>query len=527
MKKNNIVAAEESTSFRAWFTDESPLYFAGYNKDYDQKRGLVLYGPAELNEVKDNGPIQIRIGIVGTGDGIHSVNEVCTRLMQKVSNNNKNSIKAPPFPGMEQTFRVKLIVDERWNATISSSEVKKITSIKDSYDKRVRSAAELYAEKVGRIWRRDTKPDVIICHQDKELETSIGASTSPLEKNRNPLSAEDRKRINDIKKNLESHTYLFAPLDQSTIDMIEMRAQQDFRRQLKALCMQYDISTQILAQSTIDDLLEPLKESGEAIEKSQDAATIAWNISAAIYFKAGYSTWRVANLNEGTCYVGISFYYENYGIDNSMRASLAQIFTEEGKGMVIRGDLFRWNKSLGEPHLKKESAFKLLSNAILLYQSHKGHKPNRIVVHKTSDYNPDEAEGFREAASEIQYHDFISLRKSRGYYIYRNGIESPLRGTVVALEKDKYLVFSVGHIPYLKSYPGPRIPHPLEVWKFEGDSSPEVLIHEILALTRLNWNSTTFSSYMPITLQFARKVGGILSMIPKDGKIQTEYRYFM
>src|SRR3989442_6264415 len=98
--KKAAVTGQQHQTLKAWFVDESPLYFSGNNKDYDQKRGLVMHGPAEWNEVGNQGYFQLRIGVVGTGDGIHAVNEACAKLMSKVSNSNKSPIKAPPFPGM-------------------------------------------------------------------------------------------------------------------------------------------------------------------------------------------------------------------------------------------------------------------------------------------------------------------------------------------------------------------------------------------------------------------------------------------
>ncbi|NWG36707.1 hypothetical protein [Nitrososphaera sp.] len=513
----------------------------GNNKDYDQKHGLALYGPAEWSgdDAGDSTPLKIRIGIVGTGDGITEVNGLCRKLSERIINNFKQPIKAPPFPGIEKSFRAKLVLNDSWNVVLSSGEVQRILDIMN-YDRRVKEAATIYADKVGNICRRDSKPDVIVCHQDSRLENSIGASTSPEEKNRTILSRQDRNRINRIKDNLSKHLFTFAPLDPEVQDMIEMQVQQDFRRQLKALCMDHDIPTQILAHSTITDIQKPpapvirnntgnnRDDEGREVMKNQDAATIAWNLCAALYFKAGYSTWRISGLKEGTCYVGVSFYRDIESTNNDMRASLAQIFTDEGRGMVLRGDLFHWSESDGpNPHLSKDSALALLTDALKLYESHTGHKPSRVIVHKTSDYLEDEAKGFREAASEIPYHDFISMRKSRGLYMYRNGSEPPLRGTVVKLEQNRYLVYTVGYVPYLKSYPGPRIPHPIEIWKHEGDSSVEELVREVLALTRLNWNSTGFNSYLPITLQFARSVGSILTRVPKNSRIQNEYRYYM
>ncbi|MFZ1072208.1 MAG: hypothetical protein WAO21_02115 [Verrucomicrobiia bacterium] len=50
---------------------------------------------------------------------------------------------------------------------------------------------------------------------------------------------------------------------------------------------------------------------------------------------------------------------------------------------------------------------------------------------------------------------------------------------------------------------------------------------EILALTKLNWNSCAFGSSLPITVRFARDVGKILTELPSGVRPQTKYKFYM
>ena len=52
----------------------------------------------------------------------------------------------------------------------------------------------------------------------------------------------------------------------------------------------------------------------------------------------------------------------------------------------------------------------------------------------------------------------------------------------------------------------------------------DMVLREILALTKLNWNSADFSVSEPITLAFSRRVGEILAEMPATVKPQEEYR---
>jgi len=67
----------------------------------------------------------------------------------------------------------------------------------------------------------------------------------------------------------------------------------------------------------------------------------------------------------------------------------------------------------------------------------------------------------------------------------------------------------------------------LEVIEHHGDSPAVTVCQEILALTKLNWNSCAFGSGIPITIRFARDVGKILTELPKDVQPGTKYKFYM
>jgi hypothetical protein len=50
---------------------------------------------------------------------------------------------------------------------------------------------------------------------------------------------------------------------------------------------------------------------------------------------------------------------------------------------------------------------------------------------------------------------------------------------------------------------------------------------EVMALTKLNWNSCSFGSSDPIPILFARTVGRILAELPPGITPQTKYRFYM
>ena len=296
----------------------------------------------------------------------------------------------------------------------------------------------------------------------------------------------------------------------------------DLWKKIKADSMKFGIPTQIAWPSTLCSKNELVKK----LNQRQDDSATAWNFAVALYYKGSGFPWTMTRMNNGTCYVGISF-FKDANADNKMRTSLAQIFTYTGEGLVLRGDEFEWDTEKDKsPHLTEDASEKLLKRAITTYTKQMDQSPTRVVVHKSSRYLQDEKKGFEKALEGITYHDLITIG-NRGIRFFRYGQYPPLRGTVIKIGKTNYLLYTKGYVPYLRTYPGPHIPTPLEVLEHHGDSSHNTILTEILALSKMNWNSTNFGLDKPITMLFSEKVGSVMSSLPKNVEPKHEYRFYM
>jgi hypothetical protein len=285
--------------------------------------------------------------------------------------------------------------------------------------------------------------------------------------------------------------------------------------------MAFDLPTQLILERSLK--LGPSTNG----KRSQDPATKAWNFFTALYHKAGGHPWRLALGQTTTCYVGISFYRERLSENPRMRTSLAQAFTHGGDGFVLRGKPFEWDDTVSaSPHLSRADALDLMREVLAVYERHRKLRPERIVVHKSSRFWPEELTGFREAIQGIPYWDLIAIQR-RGIQFLRQGDYPPLRGTWVRFDDHDYLLYTQGYVPYLRTYPGMRSPQPQEIVEHHGTSPMDMVMREILALTKLNWNSADFSVSQPITLSFSRRVGEILAEMPTTVSPQEEYRFYM
>lgn len=295
----------------------------------------------------------------------------------------------------------------------------------------------------------------------------------------------------------------------------------NFRRMLKARCLHLGYPIQLILESSFDT----------NNTKKQDAATKAWNFCTALYYKASRSTvpWKIISSpnKPSALFVGIGFYRSR---DRStLNTSLAQIFNETGKGLILRGTPVSIDKNDRRPFLSGLQANELLKKALDEYETAIESPPSRLVVHKSSIFRDEELDGFRNAAksTRVKTIDFVTVFDSQ-FRLFRNGLYPPFRGTHLEIDKKTHLLYTRGFVKHFKTYPGMYIPRPIEIRIVSSDESPNQICSEILSLTKMNWNNTQFDRKLPVTLACAQNVGNILKYLTDyDGIPQVSYRFYM
>jgi hypothetical protein len=295
----------------------------------------------------------------------------------------------------------------------------------------------------------------------------------------------------------------------------------NFHHALKARTMKIAIPTQLIWERSLT-----------GAETTQDPASIAWNLVTGLYYKAGNIPWEVEGLPYDTCFIGVSFFKDGLHAGAGTHTSLAQVFSGHGEGLVMKG-----GKAVKKPgrsaYMDKEAARRLVSEALGLYGSHHpGGKARRVVVHKTSPFTAEEVLGVEEALESGMNLDLVSMTHGSDLRFLRPGVHPPLRGTYIKLSPHETLLFTSGYIPEFRDYPGAKNPVPILIRHQRGDSTRETICEEIMALTKLNWNSCSYGAKHPITVLFAEAVGSIMGeylAIPETerGQLQVKYRFFM
>lgn len=512
------------TKFESGYLSEPPITFGQGKIHVDPKTGISIWGPYNVKGQSQLSISNITIGIVGpknmVGDAINWLKSTETLLV----NDGKNSYSNPHFPGvnMDNSFRCNLTYGDTWFEVIKDELID--NALIGSYSERLNKIVRLYVERIGVLSQREPKPNVaLLCIPQNIIDQCTVKIGADGKEERIKFNKSEKKMLSVLKT---GQGILFDDLNPLSNANIKTNDHRNLRRGIKAEAMRHGIPTQIVWPRTLL-LVESTSKKKEL--SSQDIATKAWNFLTALYYKAGGTPWRIMSLDSSACFVGISF-YKDLNARGQMRSSMAQLFTSSGDGYVLRGNSFEWNerKNGRSPHLDKDSAKTLLGNVIQLYkQQNKGSLPSRIVLHKSSKFWDSEIEGFTEAANEIPNKDFVAFAE-RGIQFYRQGDYPVIRGTYIKISDENMLLYTTGYVPFYRTYNGPRTPKPLEVIQHIGDSPWIQVLEEILALTKMNWNTANFNCSHPITIAFSKKVGEVLAEMPVDLPfIKPEYRYYM
>ncbi len=479
------------------YIEEPSLQF-GQDQHICPKAGIFNFNPFDINQVR---PEKITVGIIGKGESIDKVLEwieSCKKHIGGKESRNPHPNLHLNFCGFnkEVGFKSEIVYDETYLRRLNNSEFDDIIRNTDNLEDRIKEIAELILGEI-KFLSKNKKPDIILCVLSENFITYIQEEVKPTDED----EEEGEKEIPE------------KDFDEEEVS----KKEQNFRRYLKAKAMQYNVPIQIVR----DRIVKPTAE-------MQDAATIAWNFFTALYYKASGTPWAMIrkDIAETTCYAGISFFKSR---DRSTtQTSIAQIFNELGKGVILRGEEILLKKNDRTPHLSQEQAFNLLSFSLKEYYDAVKIFPKRLVMHKTSNFSGDEIFGFSQAAKELHINqiDLVSIQQS-DVRLYRSGIYPPMRGTQLTLADNHHVLYSRGSVPYYETYPGKYIPSPLEIKLAKYDESPNLICDEILALTKMNWNNTQFDRKFPITIECARNVGEILKYLDPDDEMQLKYSFYM
>ncbi len=481
------------------------LEFGAPGEFTDPKVGLSRAGPFSLRFDRAH-KAQVRVGLVGPADMVRQAETWFARCQGSLSSGNPNKVTYPDFSGFATTFRSSLDLELRWQVQLDPIEVEKAIAMPPI--PRFEAVLNLYSWAIERLANLEVRPDVVVCCLSETIARECWSVSAP------GLSASERRWARTIEKaRAQGQLLLFEDWDveEGEEDLLN----RNFRRALKAKAMSYRMPIQIGRSNLFVDA-----------ETNQDPATRAWNVSLALFYKAGGIPWRLKSEGPETCFVGISFHHLRTNRRHLVYSSIAQAFSTDGDGFALRGEAVPWDPDQGRrPHLTEEQAANLAGRVLAEYGERTGREPARVVLHKTSKYEAHEHQGFLHALKQIPIVEFVNLLPTR-FRLVRHGAYPPKRGTLCVVNGDANYLYTTGYIPEWGTYPGPHIPAPLRL-ATNSEVDMYRVAADVLGLSRMNWNTARDTSGWPITLRFARQVGGIMAEVGGDADPNPSYRYYM
>ena len=274
----------------------------------------------------------------------------------------------------------------------------------------------------------------------------------------------------------------------------------------------------------------------------RDACSVGWTLSLACYAKAGGTPYKVDRVDDGTAFLGLAYTLKRVPGHTRFVTCCAQVFDAEGSGLEFLAYEVREDDGVivkgRNPFLTRQQMRTVVSRAVGLYADrHAGRHPQRMVVHKSTEFFDREVDGCLEALEGVPDVQLVQVQQDTPWrairYRGRQAQGFPVdRGTLVHAGDNEVLLWTQGAVdeipsrnPYYKE--GTGIPAPVLLRRWAGDGPAEPLAAEVLALTKMDWNSETLYGTLPVTLSYASKVADALGSAPRIGPLPYSYKYFI
>ncbi|HCA78345.1 MAG TPA: hypothetical protein DEP53_01290 [Bacteroidetes bacterium] len=493
---------------------EPRLRFAHNQAVEDPRDGLSLFGPFDRGKVSS-----FSVGIVGTPEGIRR----CKNWLHKISKpvfHPTRDIAKPFFPGFEEVFGVTINLNSIPEVPVDETLLKLFYRYDDAHV-RVSEIVDLYisrmleyvneGERIPRLWFV-VIPDIVytLCRPKSLIVGDdlihVGIADPQMRMYEGFFENDDYRRWRNAYK-YENH----------------------FHNQLKIKLLKHRLLTQIVREATIayqeyPNLTERQRTTRQAFETA-----IAWNLCTAMYYKIGGLPWKLGDIRKDVCYVGMSFKQDRTNVNPKYACCAAQMFLDSGDGTVFRGRVGPYyNPETKEYHLTRERARELLSKVLQSFEKENEEKtPRQVFLHGKTYFSDDEWEGFEDAVDKKAQLIGVRIRHEKIFKLFRSEGYPILRGSMYIKGKRTAYLWTKGFIPRLQSILGLETPNPLSVQVIRGDEDVKIVCKDILALTKLNYNSCIFCDGSPVTLKFADAIGEILTAGPNEKLEILPFMYYI
>src|SRR6266850_3790271 len=418
---------------------EPLLRFAYDQAVEDPRDGLTLFGPLDAGK-----PYGIRAGVIGTAAGIEQFKRWVEWVQGSVRALNAE-ISRPPFPGFESAFRIPWSAAPVLIRARDEEELHRRLFLDDRHQ-RVFGTVSLYADPIiAARDEEDVKPDiwfVVIpdivrkyCRPKSVVEPEVRQAARKLFSSPADAKRFFREPSLFTDQNVAAEPYFY---------------KEHFRDQLKAKLLTHRIATQVLQESTLENINVP-GENRRDQARAKRQSEIAWNICTAAFYKSGGRPWKVAGIREGVCYVGLVYKKDDRDGDNRSACCGAQMFLDSGDGVVFKGAVGPWyNTETENFHLSRNAARELAALVLKSYKERRDNRaPSEVFLHGQARFDREEWRGFEEAIGSETTMVGVTIRDNANLKLFRKTNNPVLRGIAYIRDERNAFLWTRGWTPRL------------------------------------------------------------------------------
>jgi SIR2-like domain len=268
---------------------------------------------------------------------------------------------------------------------------------------------------------------------------------------------------------------------------------------------------------------------------------VKWWLSLALYAKTMRTPWRLECLDEDSAFVGIGYSYDAYAPKTSqILLGCSHIYSARGEGLQFR--LGRIENPIirgRNPYMSLDDARRTGETIRQLFYESRMRLPRRVVIHKRTHFTEEEQQGLSQGLEGVQNIELIEINTEESIRFLASRVEGqnlvidkfPMpRGAAIVLADNAALVWVHGYAPSVqnprfKYFQGKRrIPAPLYITRYRGDSDLSQVATEILGLSKMNWNHFDYYSRIPASLDSASAIARVGQYLSHFGAAPYDYR---
>lgn len=463
--------------------NDTPLLFAsrtGHSeiKDVHPLHGLVTNRPWDYALTADGLSPQVELAVICPQSDALGFSRFLAKLHERINPPQTEQDYLLPYPGFSSAFSLPLNVpnpgDQNWQTVVDRVEGGVMTAAKELGQRLCRGLDSI---------RSTNRPGAVVLIYV-------------------PTRWRDLKVVNSGGEHFNLHDYV------------------------KAYAARAGLSTQFIREETT---------------QSAQACRVRWWLSLALYAKALRTPWRLHCIDDETAYVGIGYSIDQEAESGShILLGCSHLYSSRGEGLQFR--LGRLESSVikgGNPFMSEDDARRTGETIRQLFFEAKMRLPSRVVVHKRTHFTKEEQRGLCQGLEGVNNVELIEIniddslrylssnRTPKGFDIDKFPVP---RGTTIVLGGHSALVWVHGSAPNVSNpnwryYQGKRrIPAPLAIKRYMGQSDVMQIASEILGLSKMNWNHFDYYSQIPATLASANAIARVGPYLSAFGPAAYDYR---